>query len=120
MVNAQVPATAAALGACEQLTYIQATYAVSAAPEGNSAIQSLGVGDAIPAHWADTIAPAMTVAGLAVRLGGTLTPKVAVTVVAADMVTVQEPVPEQPPPLQPLKVEPVAGVAGRGTAVPLG
>src|SRR2546426_8147333 len=82
MVNAQVPATAAAPGACEQLTYIQATYAVSAAPEGNSAIQSLGVGDAIPAHWADTMAPTMTVAGLAVRVLGTLEPKVAVTTVA--------------------------------------
>ena len=46
--------------------------------------------------------------------------KVAVTVVAADIVTVQEPVPEQPPPLQPLKVEPAAGVAVSVTAVPLG
>jgi hypothetical protein len=44
---------------------------------------------------------------------------VAMTVVAADMVTVQEPVPVQPPPLQPVNVEPVAGVAVRVTAVPL-
>src|SRR5213594_2508034 len=118
MVNAQVPATAAAPGACEQLTYIQATYAVSAAPEGNSAIQSLGVGDAIPAHWADTMAPTMTVAGLAVRVLGTLEPKVAVTTVAADMVTVQESVPVQPPPLQPVKVDPFAGFVVSVTAVP--
>jgi len=45
--------------------------------------------------------------------------KVAVTVVAAFMVTVQLPVPEQPPPLQPEKVEPPAGLAVRVTAVPL-
>jgi len=44
---------------------------------------------------------------------------VAVTVVAAETVTAQVPVPEHPPPLQPLKVEPAAGVAVRVTAVPL-
>src|SRR5204863_623561 len=44
---------------------------------------------------------------------------VAVTVVAAESVTVQAPVPEHPPPLQLLKVEPAAGVAVRVTAVPL-
>src|SRR5438309_1341194 len=37
--------------------------------------------------------------------------KVAVTVVAAETVTVQAPVPEHPPPLQPLKVEPAAALA---------
>src|SRR5437899_8572607 len=46
--------------------------------------------------------------------------KVAVTVVAADMVTVQEPVPVQPPPLQPVKEEPVGGVQVRAPAVSLG
>ena len=45
--------------------------------------------------------------------------KVAVTVVAAETVTVQAPVPEHPPPLQPVKVEPAAAVAVRVTAVPL-
>src|SRR5438046_3403099 len=45
--------------------------------------------------------------------------KVAVTEVAALIVTVQVPVPEQPPPLQPLKVEPAAGAAVKVTAVPL-
>src|SRR2546426_10882393 len=45
--------------------------------------------------------------------------KVAVTVVAAETVTVQVPVPEHPPPLQPLKVEPAAGAAVSVTAVPL-
>jgi hypothetical protein len=62
----------------------------------------------------------MTVAGLAVRVLGTLGPKVAVTVVAADIVTVHEPVPEQAPPLQPVKVDPVAGLVVSVTAVPLG
>ena len=51
-----------------------------------------------------------------VKLG---TPKVAVTVVAADIVTVHEPVPEHPPPLHPVKIEPDAGVAVSVTAVPL-
>src|SRR5712664_3307027 len=45
--------------------------------------------------------------------------KVAVTEVAALIVTVQVPVPVQLPPLQPLKVEPAAGAAVRVTAVPL-
>src|SRR5438046_1785759 len=45
--------------------------------------------------------------------------KVAVTVVAAETVPTQVPVPEQPPPLQPVKVEPAAGVAVSVTAVPL-
>jgi len=40
-------------------------------------------------------------------------------VVAADIVTVQEPAPEQPPPLHPVNVEPVAGVAVSVTVVPL-
>ena len=44
---------------------------------------------------------------------------VAVTVVAADSVTLQEPVPEQPPPLQPPNVEPEAAAAVRVTPVPL-
>ena len=43
--------------------------------------------------------------------------KVAVTVVAAVMVTTHGPVPEQPPPLQPVKLEPVAGAAVSVTAV---
>src|SRR2546426_6250640 len=45
--------------------------------------------------------------------------KVAVTVVAAESVTVQVPVPEQPPPAQPVKVEPASGAAVSVTAVPL-
>ena len=44
---------------------------------------------------------------------------VAVTEVAAFIVTVQEPEPVQPPPLQPVNVEPAAGVAVKVTAVPL-
>ena len=46
--------------------------------------------------------------------------KLAVTAVAALIVTVQGPVPVQLPPLQPKNVEPAAGVAVRVTAVPLG
>jgi hypothetical protein len=45
--------------------------------------------------------------------------KVAVTVIAEFIVTVQGPVPVQPPPLQPVKVDPLAGLAVRVTAVPL-
>src|SRR5438445_266287 len=45
--------------------------------------------------------------------------KVAVTVVAAEIVAVQAPVPEQPPPLQPLKIEPAAGAAVSVTVLPL-
>ena len=44
----------------------------------------------------------------------------AVTVVAAETVTEQAPVPEQPPPLQPVKAEPAAGLAARAMTVPLG
>src|SRR3989442_2537512 len=44
---------------------------------------------------------------------------VAATVVAAFMVTTQEPVPEQPPPLQPENVEPPASAAVNSTTVPL-
>ena len=43
--------------------------------------------------------------------------KVAITVVAAVMGTVQVTVPEQPPPLQPVKVEPAAAEAVRVTEV---
>jgi hypothetical protein len=45
--------------------------------------------------------------------------KVAVTDVAAFIVTEQVPVPEQPPPLQPANVEPPAGAAVSVTDVPL-
>jgi hypothetical protein len=45
--------------------------------------------------------------------------KVAVTEVAAVIVTVQVPVPVQPPPLQPVKVEPAAGAAVKVTIVPI-
>ena len=60
--------------------------------------------------------PAPAFVTVSAKLG---TPNVAVTEVAADIVTVQEPAPEQPPPLQPVKIEPDAGVAVSVTAVPL-
>jgi hypothetical protein len=44
--------------------------------------------------------------------------KVAVTDLAADMVTTQVPVPEHPSPLQPVKVEPVDAVGVNVTIVP--
>ena len=47
---------------------------------------------------------------------GTL--KLAVTVVAALMVTAHVPVPEQPPPLQPANVDPPAAAAVKVTGVP--
>src|SRR5688572_29393191 len=45
--------------------------------------------------------------------------KVAVTVVAAFIVTLQAPVPEQPPPLQPAKEDPAAATAVKVTSVPV-
>jgi hypothetical protein len=45
--------------------------------------------------------------------------KLAVTLAAALMVTLQGPVPEQPAPLQPVKFELPAGVAVKVTTVPL-
>src|SRR3989442_1401668 len=57
-------------------------------------------------------------AGVTVR-ARVCTVNVAVTVVAAESVTLQVPVPEQPPRVQPVKVEPAAGVAVSVTAVPL-
>src|SRR5439155_10840692 len=59
-------------------------------------------------------APVAALEAVGVKVGV----KVAVTVVAAEIVTVQAPGPEQPPPLQPLKVEPAAGAAVSVTAVP--
>src|SRR5437660_8686622 len=55
--------------------------------------------------------------GLSVKLM-LLMAKVAVTEVAAFIVTLQVPVPVQPPPLQPVKVEPAPGAAVSVTTVP--
>ena len=54
----------------------------------------------------------------AIEVRGT-TLNVAVTDLAASIVTVHVPVPEQPAPLQPTKVEPTAGLAVRVTLTPL-
>src|SRR5262249_48599170 len=70
MANAHAPDGAGAAGALEQLTYIHATYAVSAAPDGYSAIQSMAVGAAMPLHVAVTLFPAVTAAGLAGSVAG--------------------------------------------------
>src|SRR5262245_65687593 len=60
--------------------------------------------------------PAPALLTVRAKLG---TSKVAVTVVAADSITLQVPVPVQPPPLHPVKVEPVASEAVNVTTVPL-
>src|SRR2546426_805216 len=71
----------------------------------------------IPAGEPGTV-PLPVPAGVTVRVKGWRV-KVAVTVAAAESVTVQARVREQPPPLQPLKIEPAARVAVSVTAVPL-
>ena len=45
--------------------------------------------------------------------------KIALTALAALIVTLQVPVPEQPLPLQPLNVDPTAAVAVRVTTAPV-
>src|SRR6059036_3013359 len=72
---------------------------------------------AIPAGLLATV-PAPAPALVSVRVKD-CTANVAVTEVAAFVVTVQVPVPEQPLPLQPVKVELASGVAVKVTAVPL-
>src|SRR2546425_5126085 len=71
----------------------------------------------IPAGALVTV-PLPVPAGVTVR-ANVCRVKVAVTVVAAESVSTQAPVPEHPPPLQPLKVEPAAGVAVSVTTGPL-
>jgi hypothetical protein len=63
-------------------------------------------------------APKFRLVGVRVTAGLLLELNVAVTALAADMVTLQVPVPEQAP-LQPAKVEPAAAVSVRVTTVPL-
>jgi hypothetical protein len=57
-------------GAVEQLTNFQVMYWVSAEPALYKAIQSLAVGDAIPAHVAVTVWPGNAEVGLAFRVVG--------------------------------------------------
>src|SRR2546425_9172132 len=71
----------------------------------------------IPAGALVTV-PLPVPAGVTVR-ANVCRVKVAVTVVAAESVTTQAPVPEHPPPLQPLKIELAAGAAVSVTVVPL-
>jgi len=81
-------------------------------------------------YEAEQVAPQLIPAGLDVTVPLPVPPllmarmklwgsKVAVMVVAAFMVTTQDPVPEQPPPLQPVNVDPPAGDAVSVTTVPL-
>src|SRR5579872_1093147 len=63
-------------------------------------------------------APKFRLVGVRVTAGLLLELNVAVTALAADMVTLQVPVPEQAP-LQPAKVDPAAAVSVRVTTVPL-
>src|SRR5436853_387779 len=77
----------------------------------------LSVAFAATVRVPEIVAPA--VGAMMEAAGGAMSVNVAVTVVAAESVTVQAPGPEQPPPLQPPKVEPAAGAAVSVTAVPL-
>src|SRR5207247_6746272 len=70
----------------------------------------------IPAGELVTV-PLPVPAGVTVRVK-VCSVKVAVTVVAAERVSVHDPVPEQPPPVQPVKVEPAAGTGVNVAAVP--
>jgi len=81
-------------------------------------------------YEAEQVAPQLIPAGLEVTVPlpvpdlptdrvNACTAKLAVTEVAAFMVTEQVPVPEQPPPLQPVKLDPPAGDAVSVTTVPL-
>jgi len=66
----------------------------------------------IPAGFEVTVplpAPGLFTVRVKVGVGS----NVAATVMAAFMVTTQEPVPEQPPPLQPENVDPPAAAASR-------
>ena len=63
--------------------------------------------------------PTLLTAAVRVKRCGAETPKLAKTVVAAERVTVQAPVPAQSPPRQPSKVEPGSAVAVRVTELPL-
>ena len=69
----------------------------------------------MPVGELDTV-PVPLPAGVTVRRY-LLSVKVAVTVLAALIVTLQVPVPEQPPPDQPVKLEPVACAAVNVTDV---
>src|SRR5438093_1279723 len=63
--------------------------------------------------------PALLTVTVRVKVAGRKTPKLAKTVVEAERVTVQAPVPAQPPPRQPSKVEPGSAVAVRVAELPL-
>ena len=67
-------------------------------------------------RWPFVPGPGLT-SEVSTRSGSVVEPKVAVTDLAASMVTAQVPVPVQAP-LQPEKAEPLAGVAVRVTTVP--
>src|SRR5439155_24421607 len=84
-------------------------------PPGKGAEQVAG--QVMPVGLPVTVpAPAPSGVMVSVKVGV----KLAVTVVAAETVTVQGPVPVHPAPLQPVKAEPATGVAVSVTTVPLG
>src|SRR3954452_20058298 len=86
---------------------------IPAAKEGLQVLPQL-----IPAGLEVTLPlPAPALVTVSVWVEGGVGAKVALTVLAASMVTVQLPVPLQAPP-QPVKVEPAAGVAVNETMLP--
>ena len=91
--------------------------------------EAVSVTTALSLYDAEHVAPHVIAAGALVTVpvpvpflvivrGKLCSVKVAVTAVAAVMVTVQASVPVHPPPLQPVKVESGAGVADNVTRVP--
>jgi hypothetical protein len=70
----------------------------------------------VPAPVSDFVTVNLYAVGATVA--ATVVLKVATTVVAAFIVTVQVPVPEHPPPDQPEKVDPLSAEAARVTDVP--
>src|SRR4051812_42307424 len=110
MVNEQDPVALATVLVLVQFTYIQSIRlaASSGARSWNSAIQSPGVGLGMFAKLTVTGAPTNTLGGVSVSVGALS--KMALTVLAASMVTLHVAVPVHAPP-QPSNTAPALGKA---------